>query len=113
MEELLIEKDNLKSILNKYDEYLENTKLEYKTVYKLHANKEEAEKAIKLIDGVFEAEGFSKSAKGEVETRFTSSDDAEFRSGSLLYLIPKAIEKEKTRREEAAKQAAAEKANKQ
>lgn len=76
-------------------------------------NKEEAEKAIKLIDGVFEAEGFSKSAKGEVETRFTSSDDAEFRSGSLLYLIPKAIEKEKTRREEAAKQAAAEKANKQ
>ena len=44
MEELTLEKENLKNILTKYDEYLDDTKLEYKNVYKLHANKEEAEK---------------------------------------------------------------------
>lgn len=76
-------------------------------------NKEEAEKALKLIDELFAAVGFSKSASGEVETRFTSSDDNEYRSGSLLYFVPQALKVEKEKREEAAKLAAAEKANKQ
>ncbi len=76
-------------------------------------NKEEAEKALKLIDELFAAVGFSKSASGEVETRFTSSDDNEYRSGSLLYFVPQALKTEKEMREEAAKLAAAEKANKQ
>ncbi len=44
MEELALEKENLKNILTKYDEYLDDTKLEFKNVYKLYANKEEAEK---------------------------------------------------------------------
>lgn len=44
MDEMLIEKNKLKEITQKYDEFLEDTKLENKNVYKLHSNKEDAEK---------------------------------------------------------------------
>ncbi len=61
---------------------------------KLHAAKE-------LIDLLMNANGFSKSANGEVTCTFTSSDDNERRSGSVMSIKPLIVDFELKARKEA------------